>query len=59
MFKFRGNTQSLEISATSKEIMLFHDHGFVLLRLARGFNQSSIDGLYHGVLDEWKGGGIP
>jgi hypothetical protein len=28
MFKFRGNTKSLEICATSKEIMFFHGHGF-------------------------------
>ena len=38
MFKFLGHTQFLEICTTSKEIMLFHDHGFVLLRFARGFN---------------------
>ena len=38
MFKFLGHTQFLEIRTTSKEIMLFHDNGFVLLRFARGFN---------------------
>jgi hypothetical protein len=38
MFKFLGHTQFLDICTTSKEIMLFHDNGFVLLRLARGFN---------------------
>jgi hypothetical protein len=38
MFKFLGNTQFLEICTTSKEIMLFHDHGFVLLRFTGGFN---------------------
>jgi hypothetical protein len=38
MFKFLGYTQFLEIRITSKEIMSFHDNGFVLLRFARGFN---------------------
>ena len=33
-----GHTQFLVIRTTSKEIMLFHDNAFVLLRLARGFN---------------------
>ena len=31
MFKFRGDTQFLAVCTTSKEIMLFHDNGFVLL----------------------------
>ena len=38
MFKFLGHNQFLEISAASKEIVLFHDHGFVLFRLACGVN---------------------
>jgi hypothetical protein len=38
MFKFLGRAQFLEICTASKEIMLFHDNGFVLLRFARGFN---------------------
>ena len=38
MFKFLGHTQFLEVCTTSKEIVLFHDHGFVLLRFSRGFN---------------------
>ena len=38
MFKLCGYNQFLEISATSKEIMLFDDNGFVLLRLACCFN---------------------
>jgi hypothetical protein len=38
MFKFLGHTQFLEVCTTSKEIMWFHDNGFVLLRFARGFN---------------------
>jgi hypothetical protein len=38
MFKFLGHTQFLEVCTTSKEIMLFHDNGFVLLRFVRGFN---------------------
>jgi hypothetical protein len=38
MFKFRGHTQFLAICATSKEIVLFHDNGFVLLRFASGFS---------------------
>ena len=28
----------LEVCATSKEVVLFHDNGFVLLRFACGFN---------------------
>ena len=32
MFKFCGYNQFLAICATTKEIMLFYDHGFVLLR---------------------------
>ena len=39
MFKFFGHTQYLEIRTTSKEIMLFHDNGFVLLRFARGYDK--------------------
>jgi hypothetical protein len=38
MFKFLGHTQFLEVYTASKEIMLFHDHGFVLFRFACGFN---------------------
>ena len=38
MFKFLGHTQFLEVCTTSKEIMLFHDNAFVLLRFALGFN---------------------
>jgi hypothetical protein len=38
MFKFLGHTQFLEICTGSKEIMLFHDNGFVLSRFAYGFN---------------------
>jgi hypothetical protein len=39
MLKFLGHNQFLEICTTSKEIMLFHDNGFVLYRFAYGFNQ--------------------
>jgi hypothetical protein len=39
MFKFLGHTQFLEFCTTSKEIMLFHDNRFVLLRFAYAFNQ--------------------
>jgi hypothetical protein len=38
MFKFLGYTHFLEVCATSKEIVLFHDNGFVLFRFASGFN---------------------
>ena len=38
MFKFPGHTQLPEVCTTSKEIMLFHDNGFVLFRFACGFN---------------------
>jgi hypothetical protein len=35
--KFLGHTQFLEVCTASKEIMLFHDNAFVLLRYAYGF----------------------
>jgi hypothetical protein len=39
MFKFLGHIHFVEeVYATSKEIVLFHDNGFVLLRFACGFN---------------------
>ena len=38
MFKFLGHNQFLAFCATSKETVLFHDNGFVLLRFACGFN---------------------
>ena len=38
MFEFLGHNQFLEICAASKEIVLFHDHGLVLFRLACGLN---------------------
>ena len=41
MLKFLGHTQFLEVCTTSKEIMLFHDNGFVLLRFAYGFNYNN------------------
>ena len=43
IFKYLGHTQFLEICATSKEVVLFHDNDFVLLRFACGFNYSSIN----------------
>jgi hypothetical protein len=49
MFKLLGHSQFLEICATSKETMLFHDNGFVVLRFGCGFNKSSIDGSYRDV----------
>ena len=44
MFKFLGHSQFLEFFATSKEVVLFYDHGFVLLRFACGFDLPSING---------------
>ena len=38
VFKFFGHSQFLEICATSKQVVLFYDNGFVLLRFACGFN---------------------
>jgi hypothetical protein len=35
--KFLRHTQFLEVYTASKEIMLFHDNGFVLLRFAYSF----------------------
>ena len=32
MFKFLCHSQFLEMRATSKKVVLFHDNGFVLLR---------------------------
>ena len=59
MFQFLGHNQFLEISATPKEIMLFHDSDLVLLRFACGFNMSSIDGSFRDVKVGWKVGCIP
>ena len=42
MFKFLGHTQFQEICTTSKEIMLFHDHGFVLLRFVHGLTNNPL-----------------
>ena len=50
MFKFFAHSQVVEICATSKEVMLFHDKDFVLPRLACGFNSSSIHGSCHDVM---------
>ena len=41
MFKFLGHSQFLEICTTSKEVVLFHDNDFVLLRFSCRFNFSS------------------
>ena len=49
MFKFLGHTLFLEVCPTSKEIMLFYDNGFVLMRFAGGVNESSIDGTLRDV----------
>ncbi len=59
MFKFLGHTHFLEVWAASQEIMLFHDNGFVLLRSACGFNESSMGGSYRVVFVDWKVGCIP
>ena len=56
MFKFVGHTQFLEIRTTTKEIMLFHDNGFVLLRFACSFNWLSIGGPFHDVMVDGKVG---
>ena len=50
MFKFLVHCQFLEIGATSKEVVLFHDNGVVLLRFACGFNYSSVRGSCHDVM---------
>ena len=42
-FKHIGDRQLLEIlGISSKEIVLFHDHGAVVLRFPCGHNESSI-----------------
>jgi hypothetical protein len=56
MFKFLGHTELLEVLATSEEVVLFYDNGFVVLRLACGFNSSSIDGCYHDAMVDWEVG---
>jgi hypothetical protein len=56
MFKFPGHTHFLEVYATSKEVMLFHDNGFVLLRFACGFNWSSTHGSSCDLILDWKVG---
>ena len=50
MFKFLGHSQFLEIGATSKEVVLFRDNAFVLLRFTCGFNKCSIHDSYSGML---------
>ena len=50
MFKFLGHSQFLEVCANSKEVVLFHDNDFVLLRFACGFNSSSSHGSCHDVM---------
>ena len=44
MFKCLGFGQFLEVHPTSQEIVLFHDHGFVVLRFACSSHESSIVG---------------
>jgi hypothetical protein len=58
MFKFLGHIHFVEVYATSKEIVLFHDNGFVLLRFACGCNYSSTDGSYRDVMPDCKVGWI-
>ena len=50
MFKFFGHSQFLEICATLKEVVLFHDNDFILLRFACGFNSSSSYSSWHDVM---------
>ena len=45
MFKFFGHSQFLEVWATSKEVVLFHDHDFVLLRFAWALTTHPLTGL--------------
>ena len=59
MFEFLDYSQFLEICTASKEVMLFHDNGFVLLWFAGGFNESSNDCSTHNVMVRWKDQGIP
>ena len=54
MFKFIGHNQFLEICAATKEIVLFHDHGFVLLRFAGDLTELFLYGLYCDVMVDWK-----
>ena len=56
MFKLRGYNQFLEIGATTKEIMSFHDNGFVLLRLACCFNKLFMGGSLRSFTADWKTG---
>ena len=42
MFKFLGDNQFLEVCEASKESMLLHDNGFIMLRLAYGFKDCNI-----------------
>lgn len=58
MPKFLGHTHFLEVCATSKEIMLLYDNGFVMLRYAYSFSQSSFFGGNSLVMAGWKAGYI-
>jgi hypothetical protein len=59
MFKFLGHTQFLEICATAKENVSFHDNGLVLFRFACGLNKSSIDGSSRCVTADGKVARLP
>ena len=54
MFKFLGHSQFLEICATSKEVVLFHDNDFVMLRFACDFNYQFINGSDGNVMGDWR-----
>ena len=59
MFKFFGHSQFLEICATSKEVVLFHDNAFVMLRFRRGSSQSSSASTRRHVMVDGKDKGLP
>ena len=54
MFKFLGRTQFLEEYANSKETVLLHDNGFVLLQFPGDLNSSSMLGSHRNLLVDWK-----
>ena len=56
IFKRHHYNQFLAISAASEEIMLFHDYGFIMLRLAYSCYLPSTDGRSCDVVHDWNVG---
>jgi hypothetical protein len=56
IFEHRCNNQPLEMRPASKETMLFHDNGFILLRRVRFVDKQFDFGCYFVVMVNWTVG---